>query len=75
LGVSMDDDGAAQVRPFLKTHPMDYQVAIGSAAIFDQYKIDSLPVTVVFDRSGKQLKRFDGLTDESDIEAAVRQAL
>jgi thiol:disulfide interchange protein len=75
LGVSMDDDGAAQVRPFLKTHPMDYQVAIGSSVIFEQYKIDELPVTVVFDRSGKQLKRFDGLTDESDIEAAVQQAL
>jgi len=75
LGVSMDDGGAQQVRPFLKKHPMDYQVAIGSDAIFKQYAIDELPVTVVFDRSGKQLKRFDGFTSESAIEAAVQQAL
>jgi len=54
---------------------MDYQVAIGSDAIFKQYAIDELPVTVVFDRSGKQLKRFDGFTSESAIEAAVQQAL
>ena len=33
LGVSMDEEGAERVRPFLKKHPMDYLVALGSEAV------------------------------------------
>jgi len=28
----MDEEGAERVRPFLKKHPMDYLVALGSEA-------------------------------------------
>src|SRR5579864_8527362 len=76
LGVAMDEEGAGQVQPFLKKHPMDYTVALGSEAVSKQYGLgESLPVTLVFDRSGKQLKRFDGFTSGAAIEAAVQQAL
>jgi hypothetical protein len=72
----MDEEGAGQVQPFLKKHPMDYTVALGSEAVSKQYGLgESLPVTLVFDRSGKQLKRFDGFTSGAAIEAAVQQAL
>jgi thiol:disulfide interchange protein len=76
LGVSMDDEGAARVERFLKKHPMEYTVALGSDAIRQQYKIeDLLPVTIVFDRAGKQVKRFEGFTSEADLQAAVQLAL
>jgi thiol:disulfide interchange protein DsbD len=76
LGVAMDEEGAGRVQPFLKKHPMDYTVALGSEAVSKQYGLgESLPVTLVFDRSGKQLKRFDGFTSGAAIEAAVQQAL
>ena len=76
LGVSMDEEGAERVRPFLKKHPMDYLVALGSEAVSKQYGLgESLPVTIVFDRSGKQVKRFDGFTAEEELRATVRQAL
>jgi thiol:disulfide interchange protein DsbD len=76
LGVSMDEEGAARVEPFLKKHPMDYTVALGNEAVGKQFQAsDNLPVTVVFDRTGKQVKRFEGFTKEDDIAAAVQQAL
>jgi thiol:disulfide interchange protein DsbD len=76
LGVSMDEEGAERVRPFLKKHPMDYLVALGSEAVSKQYGLgESLPVTIVFDRSGKQVKRFEGFTAEEALQAAVQQAL
>jgi thiol:disulfide interchange protein len=75
LGVGMDDEGAQLVRPFLKKHPMDYAVGLGSAAMMTQYKLDLLPVTLVYDRSGKQVKRFEGFTPEAELLAAVQQAL
>lgn len=76
LGVSMDEEGAERVQPFLKKHPMDYTVALGSDALSKQYGLDGpLPVTVVFDRTGKQLKRFEGFTSEQELAAVVQQAL
>jgi thiol:disulfide interchange protein len=75
LGISMDDEGAARVQPFLKKHPMDYPVGLGADALNQQYNLDLLPVTLVFDRAGKQVKRFEGFTSEADLLAAVKQAL
>jgi thiol:disulfide interchange protein/peroxiredoxin len=75
LGVSMDPEGAPLVTPFLKKHPMDYQVALGSDAVNKEYNLEALPVTLVFDRTGKQIKRFEGFTPEDELRAAVGQAL
>ncbi len=74
LGVGMDEEGASLIAPFLKRHPMDYEVALGSAAVSQEFKLEALPVTLVFDRSGKQVKRFDELTGEDQLRAAVEQA-
>ena len=71
----MDDEGKQVVEPFLKKHPIDYPVALGSDALADKFGLEGYPVTLVFDRSGKQVKRFDGLTGEADLEAALRQAM
>ncbi len=75
VGVSMDEDGADLVQQFLKKHPMQYTVALGSDAVSKQYKLDALPVTVVFDRSGRQVKRFEGFTPPGELRAAVEKAL
>jgi thiol:disulfide interchange protein DsbD len=76
VGVAMDQEGAVLVQPFLKKHAMDYTVALGSEAISKQYNVgELLPVTLVFDRSGKQVKRFEGLTSEADLQAAVQKVL
>ncbi len=75
VGVSMDDEGAESVRPFLKKHPIDYTVALGSDAVSKQFGLDELPVTVIFDRSGKQIKRFAGFLKENELTAAVLGAM
>jgi thiol:disulfide interchange protein len=71
VGVSMDED-ATRLAPFLKKHPMDYTVAVAPDSLRQQYG-EALPVTLVFDRKGKQVKRFDGFTSEADLQAAIRQ--
>jgi thiol:disulfide interchange protein len=75
LGVSMDEDGASAVKPFLKKHAMDYTIALGPQPLFKKFSLDELPVTVIFDRNGKIAKRFDGFTKEQEIETAVQAAL
>ena len=67
LGVSMDEDGAAVVPPFLKEFPMSYPVALGAQSINDSLPITQLPTTVIYDRSGKQIARFEGLSSVDEI--------
>ncbi len=73
VGVSMDEDSSI-VAPFLKKHPMNYTVGLGTPAQMEQFNLDVLPVTLVFDKSGKQIKRFDGARSQEDLRAAVQQA-
>jgi thiol-disulfide isomerase/thioredoxin len=75
LGVNGDNEDADRIRPFLKKHPMDYPVALGSEAFGTQYNLDVLPVTLVFDRAGRQIKRFEGFASEADLLSAVKEAM
>jgi thiol:disulfide interchange protein DsbD len=74
LGVSMDEDPTL-VPSFLKKHPMDYQVAMGSPDLTTPYGLDGLPVTLIYDKSGKPIKRFTGFLKEDEMESAIQSAL
>ncbi len=68
VGISMDQDGAEAVKPFLEKNPMKYTVGLGSGSM------DALPVTVVLDRDGNTVQRFNGSATEDEIRAAVAKA-
>jgi thiol:disulfide interchange protein DsbD len=69
VGISMDEDGVDAVKAFLKQNPMKYTVGLGSGSMDS-----ALPVTLVLDKSGKTVQRFDGFTKPEDIRAAVTKA-
>jgi thiol:disulfide interchange protein DsbD len=75
IGIDMGDEGADTVRHFLAKHPIDYTVGLGGDALASKYDLESYPVTLVFDRSGKQVQRFDQSLTEKDLLAAVQKAL
>jgi thioredoxin-like negative regulator of GroEL len=52
---------------------MQYPVGLGAQSNNDQFKITQLPTTIVFDRNGKIVDRFEGLTPFEKIEEAVRK--
>jgi thiol:disulfide interchange protein len=68
VGISMDADDPEAVKPFLRKNPMNYTVGLGSGSM------DQLPVTLVLDRNGNTVKRFDGLVKPDEIRAAIAQA-
>jgi thiol:disulfide interchange protein DsbD len=70
VGISMDSDGADSVKPFLKQNPMRYTIGIGSGSSGP----DSLPVTLVLDRNGNTVKRFDGLATPAELRDAIAKA-
>jgi thiol:disulfide interchange protein DsbD len=75
IGIDMGDEGADKVRHFLQKHPIDYTVGMGGDALATKYKLESYPVTVVFDRAGKEVERFNESLTEKDLLAAVQKAL
>jgi thiol-disulfide isomerase/thioredoxin len=75
IGIDMDEEGADKVRHFMAKHPIDYTVGLGGDALTAKYKVESYPVTVVFDRAGKEVQRFDESLTEKDLLAAVQKAL
>lgn len=68
VGISMDQDGIEAVKPFLEKNPMKYTIGLGSG------EMDQLPVTIVLDKSGNTIKRFDGLANADEIRAAILKA-
>jgi thiol:disulfide interchange protein DsbD len=75
VGIGMDEEGIARVKQFLARHPMEYTVALGKDSFNQTYRLDELPVTLIFDRTGKQVQRFEGFTSEADLRAALEKAL
>lgn len=78
LGVSIDENGAEAVTPFLKTPKgkIDYKVALAKLEDLEPVGVsEAIPVTLVYDASGRLVKRFDGYAEEAELEAAVRAAL
>jgi thiol:disulfide interchange protein DsbD len=75
IGVAMDEEGAVKVRPFLQKHPIDYTVALGSEATAKQFNLESYPVTIVFNRAGQEVKRFDQSLTEAELLQAINRGL
>lgn len=69
VGISMDEGGAEAVKPYLTQNPMNYTVGTGTGVM------EQLPVTVVLDRKGNMVQRFDGLATPAEIRAAIAKAI
>ena len=76
-GVVMDDDKDAPVRQFVKQYGMRYPVLIPPANSSLLSAISALPTTLLFDRHGRVVRRYQGAVSESqfrrDIEAVLAE--
>jgi peroxiredoxin len=77
LGVSLDDDGWAAVKPYIDAHNVNYTMAIGNekvAQLFSGPRL-SLPLTLIIDRSGRIAGIHAGLCSRAEYEADIDAAL
>jgi len=76
LGVSMDDDGWASVKPFVSRLGVNYRIVMGNDATAQLYGgVDALPTTFLIDREGRIAAVHIGLADRRDIEDGVEELL
>jgi thiol:disulfide interchange protein DsbD len=73
IAISLDEEGAAKVKPFLKAHPMDYTQTIGDEPTAAAFKVDSstLPVTLLIDKQGRIRFRHVGITTKDKLEGEI----
>jgi peroxiredoxin len=76
LGVSMDEDGWKAVRPYIEAKGVNYRVMVANEDVAKAYGgVNSLPTTLMIDRSGQIASTHVGLTSKPDYEAEIKKML
>lgn len=69
IGVSLDQTGWSDVRPFIQNYKMTYPVVLGNMDVSDAYGgIRSIPTTFVLDKTGAIQKKYVGYRPEEVFE-------
>lgn len=75
VGLSVDEAGAAAVRPFLARHPLPYPVVFDAGALAVLGSPEVVPTTVVFDRAGRVRLRHAGFVVPATLRPLLRRLL
>jgi thiol-disulfide isomerase/thioredoxin len=85
LGVSMDEEGASVIEPWLqktkfmvdgKQTQMNFPILIGTPEVSTAFgEIAALPATFIIDRKGKIVLRHDGAVEFKDVDRTVKPLL
>ena len=76
LGISLDEDGWKSVNPYIARNQIDYRVMVGSDDLARQFGgVESLPTTLIIDRTGRIAATHVGLVSKSDYDAGIKAML
>jgi Peroxiredoxin len=73
VGVSLDQGGWEDVKPFAQKFNISYPVVLGNQRIAEQYgDIDAIPTTFIIDKDGNIVGRHIGYMKKEDFENAIK---
>ncbi len=76
LGVSMDEDGWAAVKPYVTSHKVNYRMVIGDDLTAQKYGgVESLPTSFLIDREGRTAAVHIGLVSKKVYQDDIAQLL
>ncbi len=76
IGVSLDQEGEAVLRPFIKHYAISYPIVLGTSKVtLDYGGIKGVPTTFLIDRNGIISNYFAGVRPGYIIEESVRKLL
>jgi peroxiredoxin len=62
LGVSMDEGGWTEVKPYVEKQKINYRILLGNDQVGEAYGgVDSLPTTFLIDRDGRIASKHEGI--------------
>ena len=77
VGVSMDEDGWAAIKPYAQNMKMNYRILLGNDDVSTAYGgLDALPTTLLIDRQGRIASVHEGVTmGKEDFKNAIVELL
>lgn len=76
VGISMDDDGWAAIKPYVAEHKMNYRVLLGNDSVSQLYGgVEALPTTFIIDRDGKIASVHVGLAGKDEYSNEIQSLL
>jgi peroxiredoxin len=80
LGISLDDEGAEIVKPFVKKQKMNYTIAVGDATVAEAFKLPddyTLPMAFLIDKQGRIRFTHKGTSSKvrEEFEVQIKQLL
>jgi len=76
IGISMDEEGWAVVKPFVAAMNVNYRTLLGDDSIAELFGgIDALPTSFLIDREGKVASMHFGLINKSIYENEIQELL
>ena len=72
IGVALDEEGLAKVKPYTEKNPFNYPILIGDAKGVARYgEMNAIPVTYVIDRKGVIRQNYVGMRQKSALEGMI----
>lgn len=75
LGVAMDEDGWKTAGPFVDSVGAEYPMVLGTGEVARRFGVETLPTTLLIDRSGRIAATHTGLVSRSAVESEIRYLL
>jgi len=76
IGVSLDQDGWDDVRPFLKKNPINYPIVIGDGKLAQAYGgVEAIPTTFFIDKAGNIVTKHIGGMRKTALEGYLKNLL
>lgn len=76
VGVSLDEEGARVLKPFMKQFGINYPVVLGDLKTAQAFGgVRSIPTTFIISRDGRIAGRHVGLVSKADFEKAIKPLL
>jgi thiol-disulfide isomerase/thioredoxin len=71
LGVSIDEEGAKKVNPFLSKRKFTYRILLDGNMAWKAFGIRAIPALLLIDKDGNIVKQWTGRPDMKDLDQAV----
>jgi peroxiredoxin len=76
VGISLDQGGAADIKPFVEKMNVNYTILIGNRDITKEYGgIRGIPTTFVIDKAGKIRQKYVGYREKAVFENDIKTLL
>jgi peroxiredoxin len=71
VGISIDEEGAKKVKPFIEKRKFSYPILLDEAGEWKTWGVRAIPAMFLVDRDGQIVKQWTGKVDKKELEKAV----